>query len=127
MNTSSIKCNNAYMLVDYIRSNIIAHLFYYYCSRPHIKKNGDKTCYRIFWEWFHRIYGISVILIGLTQVSLGVFLIVPPQPVWIVWIIVVFTWVISFTLLEVVKCLCFVCRSDGNESKDEIEMKNTHP
>ena len=93
------------------------------CSRPHIKKSGEKSLYRIIWEWFHRCYGIIVILVGLTQVSLGVFLIVPPRPVWIIWILMLFAWVISFTVLEVIRCVRVVCFADP-DSPSDIEMKN---
>lgn len=93
------------------------------CRRPHIRKDKTKSVYRVIWEWFHRIYGITVILFGFVQVSLGVFLIVPPQAVWIVWILLMFTWIVSFTVLEVIKCLrTLLCPSDPDGS-DGMEMK----
>ena len=99
-------------------------------SRPHIKEDGDKSTYRVCWEWFHRIYGLFVIMLGFAQVSLGVFLIVPPRAVWITWLVICGFWVGHFVVGNIVRVIyCFLCH---HEPRDEDlkngghELKNKH-
>lgn len=106
--------------------------FYHFHSRPHVKEDEDKSAYRICWEWFHRIYGLFVVSLGFAQVTLGVFLIVPPQPVWMAWVIIGGLWVISFTVVNSIRVLCWCCcrnSDDDDADYDEKghEMKNMHP
>ena len=67
--------------------------------RPHIKEGEKKFLYRKTWEVIHRSWGITL---GLLEVSLGVFLIVPPAPVWIVWSIMLPGWIIAFVVHEII-------------------------
>jgi len=99
--------------------------------RPHIKKDGTKSVYRKIWEWIHRIWGLSIILIGFAQVTLGVFLISPPRGVWIAWLSLLGSWVIHFIVAEIIRCAC-MCYWRGrdkceDEKDEEVEMKNKHP
>ena len=78
--------------------------------------------YRKFWEWFHFIWGVTIIVIGLVQVTLGVFLIVPPQAVWAVWIVILCGWAITFIVHETIKWICCFFKNDDDKDRD-IEMK----
>ena len=93
-------------------------------SRPHLKKDGRRTAYRKCWEWFHRLYGFFVIDLGFVQVTLGVFLIVPPLGVWVAWVILLAMWCIAFITIGVVRCvLCCCRRSDDDDEDEKHEMK----
>lgn len=99
-------------------------------SRPHIKEGKEKSKYRICWEWFHRIWGAFIIVLGLIQVTLGVFLVVPPLGVWVVWILMLVGWVIAFIVHETVKWIRVCVKpSDGRSQKEKggMEMKARHP
>ena len=85
----------------------------------------EKTKYRMCWEWFHRIWGASTVILGLIQVTLGVFLIVPPMGVWIVWILMLCAWVAAFIVHEIIKWVC-LCKS-SSDADEEFEMKSKHP
>ncbi len=99
-------------------------------SRPHIQKDGSKSTYRKIWEWIHRIWGLLVVFIGLVQVTLGVFLVVPPVPVWAIWITMLILWVITFVVNEIIR-YTRQCRHPSDEKKplepEELELKCKHP
>lgn len=82
--------------------------------------------YRKIWEWVHRCWGVFVIILGLLQVSLGVFLIVPPQALWVVWVLMLLAWVVTFVVHEIIKCVRTYCLKSNGYEDEEIEMKK-HP
>ena len=76
------------------------------------------------WEWFHRLYGAFVVVLGFVQVTLGVFLIVPPMGVWVAWIIVLGLWCLHFIIVNVIRVVCHIssCRTaDDREEKHELK------
>ena len=106
------------------RRALILTCYFFIHSRPHIKKNKEKSTYRKCWEWFHRLWGFSTIVLGLTQVTLGVFLIVPPLGVWVVWILTLASWVIAFIIHEIAKCTCACVKK--KDIGNEFELKTRH-
>ena len=72
--------------------------------RPHIKKGEKKSLSRKIWEIIHRSWGIFVIKLGLLEVSLGVFLILPPSAAWIARIVMLLGWTIDFVVHGIIKC-----------------------
>ncbi|CAF1224830.1 unnamed protein product, partial [Didymodactylos carnosus] len=57
------------------------------------------------WRLAHGLLGTLVLLLGLINISLGVFLAVLPLPVWIIWFIYMGILVIILVLLEIKKLL----------------------
>jgi hypothetical protein len=64
--------------------------------RPH---KGEK--WRRQWEWLHKGTGRLAILLGLVNVSLGVFLVVGPKALWVSWFVLLSFLVTGAGALEV--------------------------
>ncbi len=62
------------------------------------------------WRIIHRILGTIVLILGLVNISLGVFLAVLPLPVWVIWYVYFSLLVIIIILMEIV---AFVRRGGG--------------
>jgi hypothetical protein len=73
-------------------------------ARPRVKRERKKkSVYRVFWEFYHKISGLFTIILGFIQITLGLFLVIPPLVVWAVWIGIFGLWMIAFLLHEIVK------------------------
>ncbi len=66
-------------------------------SYPYDTWAGEGT-----WRIGHRILGSLVLVLGLTNISLGVFLAVLPLPVWIIWYIYLGFLVLILVGMEIV-------------------------
>mmetsp|Transcript_20029 Transcript_20029/g.59498 ORF Transcript_20029/g.59498 Transcript_20029/m.59498 type:complete len:108 (-) Transcript_20029:271-594(-) len=65
--------------------------------RPHKSKR-----FRTQWEWLHKGSGWIAIVLGIVNVSLGCFLVVGPDAVWIAW----FCWLGVLTAVAAIfECL----------------------
>ncbi len=53
------------------------------------------------WRIIHRILGTIVLILGIVNISLGVFLAVLPLPVWVIWFIYMAILIIIFIILEI--------------------------
>ena len=132
---SSFKLSSEYckpkLFCLYKINNVLYSAYSLPYSRPHLKRDGSKSTWRKIWEWIHRIWGLSVISIGLVQVTLGVFLLIPPVPVWAIWITMLILWVIAFIVIETIKCIHQYRKpsAGGKEplESDEFELKYKHP
>jgi uncharacterized membrane protein len=78
------------------------------------------------WRMVHRILGSIVLILGLINISLGVFLAVLPLPVWVIWYIYFSILVIVLIGMEIV---AFLRRNGtgkggslklGKKSKEEL-------
>ena len=76
-----------------------------YCSRPRKKDENKTSRSRYFWELWHKSTGYFTVIAGLVNVTLGVFLIIPPLAVWIVWLCAILVWGIIFCVYEIVHLL----------------------
>ena len=74
-------------------------------SRPHKKDENRITRQRYCWELWHRSSGYFTVIAGLVNVTLGVFLIIPPLAVWIVWLCAILVWIVVFSIYETVHLL----------------------
>ena len=94
--------------------------------RPRVKRERKKkSAYRIFWEYYHKISGVFTIILGFLQVTLGLFLVIPPVAVWVVWIAIFGLWVLAILLHEIVKWIrYFVDRKNKSKTQQtEFSMK----
>ena len=53
------------------------------------------------WRIIHRLLGITVLTLGLVNISLGVFLAVLPLAVWLIWYIYLIILVLLLVILEI--------------------------
>ena len=69
-------------------------------------------------------------MLGFAQVTLGVFLIVPPRPVWITWMVIGGFWIGHFVVGNIIRVMwCFLCHRkpmDEDLKKNGNELKNVH-
>lgn len=93
--------------------------------RPH---HGDK--YRWLFELFHKNNGRILLMLGLINISLGVFLIVAPPGVWIMWYIQFFAIVVFYIVFELnkrkfIKLPCIKLKEDkkNDETPDSNDSK----
>ena len=70
--------------------------------RPQPTEQGF-NCGRAFWEIWHRWSGRLVLLCGVINITLGLFLAVAPYLVWILWLAYVGLWLVIFIVAEIVK------------------------
>ena len=73
-----------------------------YFRRPQPTEQGF-NCGRAFWEIWHKWSGRVVLLCGIINITLGLFLAVAPSLVWILWLAYVGMWLVIFIVAEVVK------------------------
>jgi len=57
---------------------------------------------------WHKSTGYFTVIAGLVNVTLGVFLIIPPLAVWVVWLVALLVWVIVFCIYETIHLLKYV-------------------
>lgn len=56
------------------------------------------------WRLIHQLHGLLIIIIGLVNICLGVFLAVLPLPVWVVWYVYFGILVIVIFAVEILAC-----------------------
>lgn len=79
-------------------------------SRPSATKEGEKKrLWRRVWEISHKFTGIIALLLAMINISLGLFLSVAPQIIWIAW----FSFLGLLTITYIIAELCL--RIKGNK------------
>lgn len=73
-----------------------------YFRRPQPTEQGF-NCGRACWEIWHKWSGRVVLLCGIVNITLGLFLAVAPSLVWILWLAYVGMWLVIFIVAEIVK------------------------
>ena len=68
-------------------------------------------------------------ILGFVQVTLGVFLIVPPLGVWVAWICILVGWVVNFFINYLVRIICCCCCKKGDkcnkcDENEHLELKS---
>lgn len=63
--------------------------------RPHI---GEK--YREIWSFFHKNLGRSALVLALVNITLGLFMAVVVEAVWIIWFIILSGFVVTYLVFE---------------------------
>ena len=92
-------------------------------SRPRVKRERKKkSTYRIFWEYYHKISGVFTIILGFLQVTLGLFLVIPPVAVWAVWIAIFGLWVLAILLHEIVKWIRYFVDRKNKSKRQQTEF-----
>ena len=72
--------------------------------RPHVHEGQEKSKARIIFEIFHKkTNGRLLLILGLINISLGVFLIIAPVAVWVLWFIQFSIIVIAYIIFELDK------------------------
>lgn len=69
--------------------------------RPHKQKGQPLTRARIAWEYLHRWSGRISVLLGLINISLGMFFILAPRGVYITWFVLLALWVACNVIMEI--------------------------
>lgn len=73
-------------------------------SRPHRPAEGEKTqLKRRIWELFHHNIGRIAVVLGLINISLGVFLALSHMAIWILWFIYFIVIILVFVFFEILK------------------------
>jgi hypothetical protein len=84
-----------------------------------------KTRARAYWEFLHKNSGRLAIALGLINILLGMYLILAPRAVWIVYLCFVFVGFCIFALMEV--RLHMRARSPPGEKLVEAEANTGAP
>ena len=70
--------------------------------RPELKKGEKDSIFRWIWYFVHMLTGRFALLLGLVNISLGLFLILAPLPVWIIWYVLLFFYLVFLVVMETI-------------------------
>ena len=71
--------------------------------------------------------GISTLVLGFLQVTLGVFLIIPPLGVWVAWILLMVVWFAVFGTHETIKWILCCLKMRKKKRDPTMEMREKSP
>ena len=75
----------------------VCHTWSCYCRRPHKDPPSQK---RVYWEYFHKFGGRLFLLLALINIFLGLYLVMAPAAVVIVWSIFFGLLVVAYGWFE---------------------------
>ncbi|KAI6655180.1 hypothetical protein LOD99_2469 [Oopsacas minuta] len=87
--------------------------------RPDHKKGEKDSVFRWIWYFIHMVTGRIALLMGLVNICLGLFLIISPRPVWIIWYIILFAYVVFLIVMETI----FWIRRYRNRNDEKLRKK----
>ena len=88
--------------------------------RPEHKKGERNSIFRWIWFFIHMLTGRFALLLGLVNISLGLFLIISPLPVWVIWYVLLFCYVVFLIVMETIYWVrCYRNKQDDKQEKKE--------
>ena len=68
--------------------------------RPEIKKGEKYSILRWLWYFMHMKLGLLTLVLGLVNISLGLFMMIAPLGLWVTWYVLLFLYIIFLIVME---------------------------
>ena len=85
--------------------------------RPEHRKGEKDSIFRWIWYFLHMLTGRFALLLGLVNISLGLFLIISPLPIWIIWYVLLFCYVVFLVVMETIYWVRYYRNKDGDKQE----------